>query len=128
MDDAQPIDITIPGYDPATAPVIDFEERSRMLVKEAKARDSREYYRTHVPKEFASFNIGHSSLAPNRAVIERVLAWRRTGGAGKRGMLLTGPTGLGKTRTCWELMRLLADAGEEVRHYHSMDWFSELQE
>ena len=34
--DAQPINITIPGYDPDKAPKVDFEERSRQLLKEAQ--------------------------------------------------------------------------------------------
>ena len=60
----------------------------------------------------------------NREAIEAVQSWEH----GNRGMLLTGPTGRGKTRAILDLLRRLAlDDGQDFRYWHASTWFSELQ-
>jgi DNA replication protein DnaC len=56
------------------------------------------------PLEFQETEI---DKMPNRAAAEKVLAWKE----GKRGLLLYGPTGRGKTRAVWLLLGKLALAG-----------------
>ena len=63
-------------------------------------------------------------MAPNRAQIERVLAHQ----VGAKGLLLTGKTGRGKTRSMWSLMRRLAcEEARDIRYFHAGDWFATLQ-
>ena len=63
-------------------------------------------------------------MTPNRAQIERVLAHQ----VGAKGLLLSGRTGRGKTRSIWALMRRLAcDEARDVRYFHAQDWFATLQ-
>ena len=60
----------------------------------------------------------------NREAIEAVQGWEH----GNRGMLLTGPTGRGKTRAILDLLQRLAlDDGQDFRYWHASTWFSELQ-
>lgn len=61
----------------------------------------------------------------NREQIERVRNWT----ASSKGLLVSGPTGKGKTRSVFELFRRLAcEEGRDVRFYHASDWFGKLHE
>ena len=63
-------------------------------------------------------------MIANRAQIERVLAHQ----VGAKGLLLSGRTGRGKTRSMWALMRRLAhDEARDIRYFHAGDWFATLQ-
>jgi len=94
-------------------------------VKEARKRDGARYFAQYCPQAFRDFNPRHPDLPPNKAAIASVLGW----GYQDKGMLLTGPTGRGKTRSCWQLLnRLYAQEGHECRWMHAMDFFTSLHE
>jgi DNA replication protein DnaC len=61
-------------------------------------------------------------MLPNKPASARVLAWEY----GQRGLILTGPTRRGKTRTAWLLMRRLYDAGKSIRAFDGIGWFFEV--
>lgn len=113
---------SVPGYDPATAPHVDFDERGRAYLMDAHRRDAVGYWEAKCPKEYRSFNASHDTILANADAINRVLSWTY----GRKGLLLSGPTGRGKTRTCWELIRRLAQHSVRVKAWHAQDFFSEL--
>jgi DNA replication protein DnaC len=60
----------------------------------------------------------------NRAALETVLNWEHQ----PKGLLLTGPTGRGKTRAILSMIRRQAlGEGRDFRYWHASSWFSELQ-
>lgn len=64
-------------------------------------------------------------LAANSQQIEVVRSWSPAQG---RGLLITGPTGRGKTRSVCALWERLTNEGIDLRYYHAQDWFTRLQE
>lgn len=94
-------------------------------VRKARMSDGARYYDRYRPKAFSGYDRNHPSLAANSAAIASILGW----GYQDKGLLITGPTGKGKSRSCWELLRrLYAEEGHECRWYHAMDWLTELNE
>lgn len=113
----------IPGYDPKTAPRVDFDARGAEVMAEAKRRDAISCYETAVPKAYRDFHVEHPALKKNGWAVRQVLDWQ----FGPAGMLIAGATGRGKTRSVWALMRRLAyQDGVLARAYHAQDFFSAL--
>jgi len=56
---------------------------------------------------------------PDISACMRVLAWQY----GERGMILTGDSRAGKTRSCWLLLRGLFDGGRTIRAFDGIGWF-----
>lgn len=113
----------LPPLDPAT-PRIDLKAASLAFIADARKRDAIARFEAFVPMAMRDSDWGHPSLAANREQIARVLSHQVT----QRGLLLTGRTGRGKTRSMWALLRRLAcDEGRDIRYYHAQDWFASLQ-
>lgn len=109
--------------DPA-AREAELEELSRKLIREGRRRDAEQRFLHDSELGYPESDWAHPGLAANRAAIERVLAWQ----VGPRGLLLSGPTGSGKSRSIFGLYRRLAcEEGREVRYFFAGDWFSALQ-
>lgn len=114
---AEALGVTI---DP-TFPRIDHEADTRARLKQART----ELWDRMCPALMKNSDWNHPRLAPNRAQIARVLAWQPTPGG--KGLLLSGPTGRGKTRSLWALMkRLMCDEARDVGYWQAIDWFSTL--
>lgn len=113
----------MPEVSPASDPV-DLDARAVEYLEDAKRRTAQAAYDHHCPSEYRAYRRDHPNLEANGGAADRVLSWRYN----RKGLLLSGPTGRCKTRTAWELVRLLCGAGVEVRPYHAMDWFSALHE
>lgn len=95
------------------------------FVKDARKRDGNGYFDRFCPSAYKDFNPDHPDIRKNAHAIQTVLNYK----IGTKGLILTGPTNLGKTRVLWQLLRrLYAENGVECRWYHAMDFFTELQE
>lgn len=104
---------------------VDWEERSRAFMAEAKKRDAIARYRNDCEKGYPESDWNHPKLAPYRHAIEYVRNWQFN----PKGMIATGATGRGKTRSIFDLYRRLAcEEGRTVRYWFAGDWFSELQQ
>lgn len=116
---------TLLGLKPAPgAPPVDLEARSAEFMADAKRRDAEARWQATCPPDFKASNWDHPELKPYRASIDRVLAWKYQ----PLGLIASGPTGRGKTRSICELYRRLAcEEGIDVRYYYAGDWFSLLQ-
>ncbi|MCF7864352.1 MAG: ATP-binding protein [Kiritimatiellales bacterium] len=78
------------------------------------------------PELFKETDFNHPSLAPYRVQIERVVGWLPNQAWG---LFLSGPTGRGKTRAFWALLkRLLNDEHVDVKILSATEFYSRLQE
>jgi len=102
----------------------DGEAASAHFLAEARKRDAIARFDSAVPPTMRESDWGHAGMLANRAQIERVLGHQ----VGAKGLLLSGRTGRGKTRSMWALMRRLAhEEAQDIRYFHASDWFSQLQ-
>jgi DNA replication protein DnaC len=123
---AQPMASLLAGVVPEgfSGTPFDGEAASAHFLAEARKRDAIARFETAVPPAMRESDWGHAGMLANRAQIERVLAHQ----VGAKGLLLSGRTGRGKTRSMWALMRRLAhDEAREIRYFHASDWFATLQ-
>jgi DNA replication protein DnaC len=103
---------------------VDYEAASLSYLAEARKRDAIARYDASVPVAMRESDWGHAGMAANRAQIERVLGHQ----VGAKGLLLSGRTGRGKTRSMWALMRRLAcEEARDIRYFHAGDWFATLR-
>ena len=122
---AQPMASLLTGVVPVgfSATPFDGEAATLAFLAEARKRDAIARFDSAVPPAMRESDWGHAELL-NRAQIERVLAHQ----VGAKGLLLSGRTGRGKTRSMWALMRRLAhEEARDIRYFHAQDWFSSLQ-
>ena len=102
----------------------DGEAASAHFLAEARKRDAIARFESAVSPAMLESDWGHAGMLANRPQIERVLAHQ----VGAKGLLLSGRTGRGKTRSMWALMRRLAhEEARDVRYFHASDWFAQLQ-
>ena len=123
---AQPMASLLAGVVPEgfSGTPFDHEGASAHFLAEARKRDAIARFETAVPPAMRESDWGHAGMAANRAQIERVLAHQ----VGAKGLLLSGRTGRGKTRSMRALMRRLAhDEARDIRYFHAGDWFAQLQ-
>lgn len=123
---AQPMAELLAGVVPEgfSGTPFDGEAASAHFLAEARKRDAIARFDSAVPPAMRESDWAHAAMALNRAQIERVLAHQ----VGVKGLLLTGKTGRGKTRSMWALMRRLAhDESRDIRYFHAGDWFASLQ-
>ena len=107
-----------------SATPFDHEAASAHFLAEARKRDAIARFDSAVPPTMRESDWGHAGMLTNRAQIERVLGHQ----VGAKGLILSGRTGRGKTRSMWALMRRLAhDEARDIRYFHASDWFSQLQ-
>lgn len=123
---AQPMASLLAGVVPEgfSGTPFDHEGASAHFLAEARKRDAIARFDSAVPPTMRESDWGHAGMIANRAQIERVLAHQ----VGAKGLLLSGRTGRGKTRSMWALMRRLAhEEARDIRYFHAGDWFATLQ-
>lgn len=102
-------------------PLIDNDAYTRARVREGIA----ERFRLMCPDSYKESDWTRPEMKRNLASIEQVRAWQ----AGAKGLLLTGPTGRGKTRAMWALVqRLMCVDGRDVLYYKASEFFWQLQQ
>lgn len=100
-------------------------EASRAMLRDLRREDARKRWDLACPELLKSSDWAHPRLAPFQEQINRVLGYQ----IGAKGILASGPTGRGKTRSMWQLMRRLGvDEGLDVRYWTASDWFTTLQD
>lgn len=100
-------------------------ERSARAVAEARAADRLARYENDIGREYRQTDWSQPNVAAFLHVSRRVMDWQPS----PRGLLLTGPSGRGKTRAVSALYRRLAvEEGHEVRYFNAADWFAMLGE
>ena len=122
----QPMSSLLAGVVPEgfSATPFDGEAASAHFLAEARKRDAIARFDSAVPPTMRESDWGHAEIVTNRAQIDRVLAHK----VGAKGLLLSGRSGRGKTRSMWALMRRLAhDEARDIRYFHAGDWFATLQ-
>ena len=100
---AQPMASLLTGVVPEgfSATPFDGEAATLAFLADARKRDAIARFESAVPPAMRESDWAHAAMAPNRAQIDRVLAHQ----VGAKGLLLSGRTGRGKTRSMWALMR-----------------------
>lgn len=109
----------------APAEPVDLEARGEAYLVDSIVATRRAYFETNCPPEYRDFDADWPDLQPYREQINAVLAWK----LGKKGLLLSGPSRRGKTRSAYALCRrLLCDEAKDVAIWQAHDFFSALQE
>jgi hypothetical protein len=106
-------------------PKIDLEEYGREYLRGELRKARQLYYEDRFPPEIRTpLDMGLVAKC-NHESVGKVVNWQH----GKRGLIVTGPTGLGKTRACAALMRrLLVDELRDFRCYHATEFFTKMRE
>jgi DNA replication protein DnaC len=103
----------------------ELDARSMALLIAARKADAEKRWLASCPVALQASDWSHPHLSPYREQITRVMAYKRQA----KGILASGPTGRGKSRALWQLMRRLGcEEGCDVRYWHAADWFAQLQQ
>ena len=131
-DDPQPVADLLPmTASDATATAnaqTDWDRVSADYIAEARRETARQRWERlacEMP-EMVETDWTRAKFDANRTAIESVTAWTHQHGG--KGLLLTGPTGRGKTRSILAMLQRHAIMdGQDFRYWHAATWFSELQ-
>ena len=110
---------------PVEYPPIDYAAKGAEYLRDALRRSAIarfEFWASENPV-IADTDWNRPQFDANRQAIERVRNWQ----CATKGLLLTGLTGRGKTRSLASLYSRLSHEGVDVRWWHSRDLFSTLQ-
>lgn len=103
---------------------IDLEAAGQEYLRRAVRESRAAMFNRICPPEYQATDWTRPGFSANREQIARVVDWKPD----RKGLILTGPTGRGKTRAAWQLLkRLMCEEGRDVVYWHAMDWFKELQ-
>ena len=94
-------------------------------VRRNRRRDRAMRWKHECPTLYKHSDWNHPKLAAYAEQIAQVRNWQ----AGPTGLLITGPSGRGKTRAMWDLVRrLLCREARDVRIWRSTEFFKIMQE
>jgi len=112
---------------PPSGQPVDFDAIAADYLADARKRSALTRFQETCPEGMRSADTRWDDprLLPNADAIAKVKAWRPS--VSGKGLLATGPTGRGKTRSLFALWEALADDGVDVRYYHAADWFDHLE-
>lgn len=94
------------------------------LLRGQRRADNERRWNSACPPLLRETDWQHPDLAAYSAQIQRILGYQ----IGPKGILASGPTGRGKSRSMWQLMRRLGEEGLDCRYWSASDWFTSLQE
>jgi DNA replication protein DnaC len=112
-----------PGF-PAPEVTIDLDAYGELYARNARISTALARWTANCPQDMAVTDWKDTRIAAHAAQHARIIGWvyQRTG------LLASGPTGHGKSRAMWALMKRLAEEGREIRYYTAAQWFSVLQD
>lgn len=103
---------------------VDWDAVGAAYLANARRDSARVRWEACCPTDLRESDWQHERMKPYAVQINAVLAHNPT----HKGLLASGPTGRGKSRSMWQLMRRLAcDEGREVRYFHATEFFATLQ-
>jgi len=95
-------------------------------IKQAKRDSALQSWRQKCPIEYQSFDVNHPNCLKYNTQINKVLNWNHNS---KKGLISSGTSNLGKTRSMWQLIKRLAENNSIiVQCYSATKWFNALQE
>lgn len=100
-----------------------WDAKAARYLARAKKRAAIERWVAAVPYSMRQFDLGRPEYHASRSICGQILAYEYQ----PSGLLLSGPSGQGKTRLMWQVMKSLAKAGKYSRYWHASEFFSELQ-
>lgn len=112
-----------PGF-PAPSVTIDLDAFGAEYARQARARTAIARWQANCPPDLMETDWDDPRIAAHAAKHAKIKGWvyQRTG------LLASGPTGHGKSRAMWALMKRLAEEGRDIRYYTAAQWFSMLQD
>lgn len=102
---------------------VDLDEYGAQYLQQKRIESALARWKHFCPPDLIETNWQDARLAPFAASWRTILAWK----GGRKGLLATGVSGRGKSRSMWALMRQLAEEGRESRYFTAASWFSQLQ-
>ena len=103
---------------------VDWEEVGRQHCRDARRSTAEQIWRGTCPPALQDSDWSHPKLVPFEREIKRVLSHPY----GKKGLLLSGTTGTGKSRSMWRLMyRYYVNEERDVKFYSAAGFFDALQ-
>lgn len=104
---------------------IDLEAEGEKYLAAAKAESAVLRWRKCCPSKYQHTDWNDPRLFHSRAQCDGVMGWRAED---PKGILATGPSGLGKTRSMWALMKRLSEEGKNCRFFTAAEWFAMLEQ
>lgn len=117
---------SLPAEISAPSESVDLDARGQAYLLDAIAISRRDYFRHNCPADYQEFDPAKlERMTGNEAAIQRVLGWQHA----RKGLLLSGPSRRGKTRSAYALCRrLLCDELRDVAMWQAHDFFAALQD
>src|SRR5687767_6321097 len=101
------------------------EEATMKMIRESRISEYRARWEHACPPALRESDWNHPRMKPFAKQISVVRNYQ----VNAKGLLLFGPSGRGKSRAMWDLMRrLCCDEARDVRMFTAASWFGKLQE
>lgn len=103
--------------------IVDLDEIGGEYLRQAKINTAVARWNTACPELLKVTDWSDARIAKFAAQHAKILGWvfQRTG------LIASGPSGAGKTRSMWALMKRLAADGLEIRYFTAAEFFAQLQ-
>lgn len=111
------------GEYPKPAVTVDLDEVGADYLRRARRDTALARWEYSCPPDLKQTDFQDPRLAGSAQRCREVLSWEYQ----RRGILATGASGVGKTRSMWALMRRLAEESREIRYFTAAEWFATLQ-
>jgi DNA replication protein DnaC len=112
---------------PANLPVLSDEEveaRNKRYLQAALRETAVARWTFNCPPMLQETDWSHPDIVRWKKQHEAVLNWQ----FGKKGILASGETGRGKSRSLWALMKRLAEEGYDIRYFTAAEFFSNIDQ
>lgn len=109
---------------PAPTQVIDLDAFGQEYAKQARIKTAMARWTANCPPDLAETNWDDPRISAHGAHHAKIMGWQYQ----RMGLLATGPTGHGKSRAMWALMKRLSEEARDIRYYTAAQWFSILQD